>query len=290
MRLVSFAYDGETHVGIESEGRIFDLSAAWPSASPERVPQTVGDVLASIVPLRDLFERRRSEAVLWRNRPVQLRAPLRPGKIVAIGLNYRDHALEQAVPFPETPLIFAKFSTAVIGPGEAVHRPPFVTQLDYEAELAVVIGRLARRVDVSQALSYVAGYTCMNDVSARDLQFKDGQWVRGKSLDTLAPIGPALVTPDEIPDPGKLPIRCRVNGELRQDSSTSELIFSVPQLIAFCSRMFTLEPGDMIATGTPAGVGVFRKPPRFLQPGDQVEVEIEGVGRLVNPVVADGEG
>jgi 5-carboxymethyl-2-hydroxymuconate isomerase len=156
-------------------------------------------------------------------------------------------------------------------------------EVDYEAELAVVIGRTARDVPVTTALDHVLGYTCLNDVSARDLQFGDGQWVRGKSLDTFCPLGPWLVTADEILDPGALRIRCIVNGEVLQDAMTSEMVHSVPELIAFCSRFMTLEPGDIIATGTPAGVGVFRQPPRFLRDGDVVAVDIDGIGRLTNP-------
>ena len=156
-------------------------------------------------------------------------------------------------------------------------------QVDYEAELAVVIGRTARNVPVETALDHVLGYTCLNDVSARDLQFADGQWVRGKSLDTFCPLGPWLVTADEIPDPGALRLRCLVNDEVLQEAMTSEMVHGVPELIAFCSRFMTLEPGDIIATGTPAGVGVFRQPPRFLGDGDVVVVDIDGVGRLTNP-------
>ena len=286
MRLVTFRHDGATRAGVEGRGGIFDLSAAW-ADTMGTAPRTAGDVLSRLDPARSVFERRGHESALWRNDRVSLTAPLRPGKIIAIGRNYRGHAAEENVPIPEAPIIFTKFTTAVIGPGEAIRRPAFVRELDYEAELAVVIGRLTRRVRAEDALNFVGGYMCLNDVSARDIQHTDGQWDRGKSLDTFAPIGPAIVTAEEVPDPGSLPIRCRVNGEVLQDSNTRELIFSIPELIAYCSRMFTLEPGDVISTGTPAGVGFTRKPPRFLQPGDQVEVEVEGVGRLVNSVIAE---
>jgi len=286
MRLVTFRHDQATRAGVEENGRVFDLTAAARGRGVGGGPRTAGDLFLSFSFARELYEKGRSEEALWRANPV-LTAPLRPGKIVAIGRNYRGHAEEEDVPIPEAPVIFTKFTTAVIGPGEAIRRPAFVRELDYEAELAVVIGRVTRRVRAEDALNFVGGYMCLNDVSARDIQHKDGQWDRGKSLDTFAPIGPAIVTSDEVPDPGTLPIRCRVNGEVLQDSNTRELIFSVPELIAYCSRMFTLEPGDVISTGTPAGVGFTRKPPRFLQPGDQVEVEIEGVGRLVNPVIAE---
>ena len=215
---------------------------------------------------------------------LRLLAPVpRPGKVVAIGLNYRAHAREQKVEAPPAPLIFAKFPTAVIGAGDTISwDPALTTQVDYEAELAVVIGRTARNVSTADALDYVLGYTCANDVSARDLQFGDRQWVRGKSLDTFCPLGPVLVTADEIPDPGVLDIACDVNGERRQDSNTADLIFPVAAIVAHCARAFTLEPGDVILTGTPSGVGMFSDPPRFLHDGDEVVVEIERIGRLVN--------
>jgi len=217
---------------------------------------------------------------------LHLLAPLaRPGKVIGIGLNYMDHCREQNVPVPSSPLVFAKFTTAVTGPGEPISWDPELTQqVDFEAELGVVIGRRARNVPKEEALSYVFGYTALNDVSARDLQFSDRQWVRAKSLDSFCPIGPLVVSADEIPNPQALAIRCRLNGELMQDSCTSEMIFGVAELIAFLSRAFTLEPGDLIATGTPNGVGVFRDPKVFLKDGDRVEVEIEKIGVLSNPV------
>ena len=213
-----------------------------------------------------------------------LLAPLpRPGKIVAIGRNYREHATEEGVEPPAAPLMFAKWPSAVVGPGAEIRWDPDLTsQVDYEAELAVVIGRRARNVEVADALDHVLGYTCLNDVSARDLQFGDGQWTRGKSLDTFCPMGPVLVTADEIGDPQDLAISCTVGGELLQDARTSAMYFGIAEVISACSRSFTLEPGDVIATGTPGGVGVFRHPPRFLRDGDRVVVEIEGIGRLEN--------
>ncbi len=213
-----------------------------------------------------------------------LLAPVpRPGKIVAIGRNYRDHTTEEGVEPPQAPLIFAKWPSAVVGHGTDVSWDPDLTrQVDYEAELAVVIGRTARAVGVDDALDHVLGYTCLNDVSARDLQFGDGQWVRGKSLDTFCPMGPALVTADEIGDPQDLAIRCWVGDERVQEARTSDMFFGVAELISYCSMSFTLEPGDVIATGTPGGVGVFRDPPRFLGDGDRMTVEIERIGRLEN--------
>ncbi len=216
---------------------------------------------------------------------VVLLAPVpRPGKLICIGLNYRDHAIESKMPIPERPVVFSKFSSSVIGPGEAVVVPSKSEQVDYEAELAVVIGRRAKNVTPEQAYDYVLGYTIVNDVSARDFQFADGQWQRGKSCDTFAPMGQWIVTTDEIPDPHKLSIKLRLNGQTMQDSSTNQLIFGVPELIAFLSESITLEPGDVIATGTPPGVGFARKPPVFLKSGDVMEVEIEGIGTLTSPI------
>jgi 2-keto-4-pentenoate hydratase/2-oxohepta-3-ene-1,7-dioic acid hydratase in catechol pathway len=210
----------------------------------------------------------------------------RPRKIVCVGLNYKDHAEEQGVELPTEPLLFAKFTTSLIGPGEAIVIPPLVTQCDYEAELGVVIGATVRNISRENALEAVAGYVCANDVSARDLQFADKQWTRGKSPDTFCPVGPHLVPAAEVADPHNLRIRAIVNGEVLQDSSTSNLIFGIDEIISYITQTSTLEPGDLILTGTPAGVGVFRDPQRLLQPGDEVTIEIEGLGELTNPVVA----
>jgi 2-keto-4-pentenoate hydratase/2-oxohepta-3-ene-1,7-dioic acid hydratase in catechol pathway len=216
---------------------------------------------------------------------VRLLAPIpRPGKVIGIGLNYRDHAAESGQPIPTAPILFPKFANSVIGPGEAIVIPPETEQPDYEAELGVVIGTTAKHVAERDALDVVAGYICVNDVSARDLQFGDGQWTRGKSPDTFCPVGPRLVPREEIEDPQALAIRCVLNGETMQDSSTSQMIFSVAEIIAYVTRVITLEPGDLIATGTPAGVGVFRDPKVLLKDGDEVSVEIEGLGTLTNPV------
>jgi 2-keto-4-pentenoate hydratase/2-oxohepta-3-ene-1,7-dioic acid hydratase in catechol pathway len=214
----------------------------------------------------------------------ELLAPVpRPGKVVAIGRNYREHAEEEGVEPPPAPLIFSKWPSSVVGHGAEIHWDPNLTaQVDYEAELAVVIGRTARRVPVEEALDHVLGYTCLNDVSARDLQFGDGQWTRGKSLDTFCPIGPVIVTADELGDAQDLAISCSVDGDVVQDARTSQMYFSVAQIVSYCSMAFTLEPGDVVATGTPSGVGVFRKPPRFLGDGQRVAVEIERIGVLEN--------
>ena len=210
----------------------------------------------------------------------------RPGKIICVGLNYRDHAEEQGTALPEAPLLFAKWQNTLIGPGDPIVIPPVVTKCDYEAELGVVIGERIRDVSAENALEAVAGYVCVNDVSARDLQFADGQWTRGKSPDTFCPVGPALVSRDEIPDPQALPIRAILNGATVQESTTANMIFGVADVIAYVTRTITLEPGDLIATGTPAGVGAFRDPPLFMKPGDEITIEIDGIGSLTNPVVA----
>jgi 2,4-diketo-3-deoxy-L-fuconate hydrolase len=209
----------------------------------------------------------------------------RPGKIICVGLNYRDHAEEQGVELPEAPLFFAKYTTSLIGPGDPIVIPPVVEQADYEAELGVVIGQTVSGVSRENAMEAVAGYLVANDVSARDLQFSDGQWTRGKSPDTFCPVGP-LVPASEVPDPHVLPIRAIVSGEVLQDSNTSNLIFPIDHIISYASQTSTLEAGDLILTGTPAGVGVFRDPKRLLEPGDTVTIEIDGVGELTNPVVA----
>ena len=209
----------------------------------------------------------------------------RPGKIVCVGLNYRDHAEEQGVESPDAPLLFAKFTTSLIGPGDAIVIPPVVTRCDYEAELGVVLGSTVRNVSKENAFEAVAGYVVANDVSARNLQFSDGQWTRGKSPDTFCPVGPLVPAP-EVHEPHALPIRAILNGETMQNSSTANLIFGIDEVISYASQTSTLEAGDLILTGTPAGVGVFRDPPRLLQPGDEITIEIDGVGSLTNPVVA----
>ena len=211
---------------------------------------------------------------------------MNPGKIVCVGLNYVDHAREVDQELPERPLLFAKWPNAVIGDGDAIVIPPGVEEVDYEAELAAVIGARVKGVSVENALEAVAGYACLNDVSARSIQFSDGQWTRAKSLDTFCPIGPRVVDASEVGDPQSLRIECRVNGETLQDGSTADMIFGVAELVAFISETITLEPGDVIATGTPPGVAMGRPEPRYLAPGDTVEIEIERIGVLTNRVVA----
>lgn len=218
---------------------------------------------------------------------VRLAAPVpRPGKIICIGLNYRDHAAESGAEVPAYPTVFAKYASCIIGPGEPIVIPRVTSEVDYEAELAVVIGRRARDVAEADALGYVAGYAPFNDVSARDYQMRTSQWTIGKTFDTFGPLGPALVTADEVGDPHTLDIELSIGGEVLQRSNTRHLIFSIPQLIAYLSAVMTLEPGDLIATGTPAGVGAARTPKRWLQPGETVRVAIGRLGALENPVSA----
>lgn len=219
----------------------------------------------------------------------ELGPPLIPGKIVAVGLNYPMHAEESSEAAPELPLVFAKFPSAVVGPSDAiVIDDALMERVDWEVELGVVIGRRMRNVAAVETLDHVFGYTVANDVSARDVQFGDGQWTRGKSFDTFCPIGPVVVTADELGTPDDLRMTTKVNGELMQDDSTASMIFDVPEILAFCSRCFTLEPGDLVLTGTPSGCGEFMDPPRSLSPGDVVEVAIEGIGAIESPVVAAG--
>jgi 2-keto-4-pentenoate hydratase/2-oxohepta-3-ene-1,7-dioic acid hydratase in catechol pathway len=216
---------------------------------------------------------------------VALLAPVpRPGKIICVGLNYRDHARETGQDLPKEPVLFPKYANSVVGPGADVVVPPEADKIDYEAELAVVIGRRASRVAEADALDHVAGYACANDVSSRSLQFRSAQWLLGKAIDTFLPLGPWLVTADEVPDPQALGIRCLVNDELRQSSDTGQMVFGVAELVGFVSRTITLEPGDLLVTGTPSGVGMAADPPRFLAPGDRMLVEIDGLGTLDNTV------
>jgi len=284
VRLISTNVAGAETLGVADDDRW--LPAAEIGAGG---PQTINELLAggpgALATLASAVGE--GSAIRDRGRELdgeQLLAPIRrPGKIIGIGRNYKDHAAEEGVEPPPAPLIFGKWPTTIVGPGSEIRwDPALTTQVDYEAELGVVIGRATRRVSEAEALDYVLGYTCLNDVSARDLQFGDGQWVRGKSLDTFCPIGPAIVTTDEIPDPQRLRLSCTVSGERLQDASTADMYFSVAAIVSHCSQAFTLEPGDVIATGTPSGVGVFRKPPRYLTQGDVVVVEIEGIGRLEN--------
>ncbi len=221
---------------------------------------------------------------------VKFHAPIvDPRKVVCVGLNYKDHAAESGAPIPKEPVLFSKYATALIGHGETIVLPKVSQEVDYEAEFVIVVGKQGRHLTLSNAMEHVAGYTVGHDVSARDWQLrKDGkQWMVGKTFDTFAPMGPVLVTKDEVPDPQNLPIRLKLNGQVMQNSSTKQMIFGVAELLVYLSTVFTLEAGDLIFTGTPPGVGVARKPPVFLKDGDVVEVEIEGLGLLRNSVVQE---
>jgi 2-keto-4-pentenoate hydratase/2-oxohepta-3-ene-1,7-dioic acid hydratase in catechol pathway len=274
MRVGLASIAGEPRPVAELDGRLLALQA--PAGA------TLLDLIAAGEPLS--IER---DAVALAD--ARLLAPLRPPKIVAIGLNYLDHIREAQLQPPERPLVFTKFTTSVIGDGdEIVIDRELSARVDWEVELAAVIGRRMSRVSTQDALEHVFGYTVANDVSARDMQFADGQWVRAKSLDTFCPLGPLIVTADEIADPQRLALRTRVNGETVQDSNTSEMLFGVAELLSFCSHSFVLEPGDVVLTGTPWGCGEFASPPRSLQAGDVVEVEVEPIGTLRNPVVELG--
>ncbi len=286
MRLVTFEQNGSSRLGVERADGIVDLRAADPGLPDDML--SLLEANTGLARARAAAATAGAEAVLALE-SVRLRAPIRnPRKVICVGLNYRDHAIESNMPIPPEPVLFSKFSSAVIGPGDNIEIPSVSTETDYECELVVVIGRRGRHISRDDAYAHVAGYTCGHDVSARDWQLKKpgGQWLLGKTFDSFAPIGPALVTTDEIPDPHTLGIRTVVSGELLQNSNTNQLIFSIPELIAYISQVITLEPGDLIFTGTPPGVGFARKPPRFLQPGDWVEIQIDGVGNLRNPCVA----
>ncbi len=286
MRLVSFEAGGHPRAALLRDGCVYDIwgDASRGARATDRTVEAIleGGLLDEVEPVEG------DDGVPVEG--VELLPPVtRPGKILCIGLNYRAHAEEQGRPIPDHPILFAKWTTSLVGPGTPIVLPPTSSAVDAEAELGVVIGKLARGVPVERALRVVAGYTCFNDVSARDLQFQDGQWTRAKSLDTFSPVGPHVVPAAEIHDPQALRIRCLLNGESMQDSSTAEMVFSVAELVSALSRGVTLEPGDLIATGTPAGVGFTREPPRFLEPGDEVTVEIEGIGSLTNSVRAEIE-
>jgi 2-keto-4-pentenoate hydratase/2-oxohepta-3-ene-1,7-dioic acid hydratase in catechol pathway len=255
----------------------FDMDREW--------FQTARATAEAVVRYDDAFAEAKQKGWLLAGTDAYWFAPVpRPGKLICIGLNYKDHAAESKMAIPEKPVVFSKFSSCVIAPGEPVVLPPQSNQVDYEAELAVVIGRRAKNVSADRAYDYVLGYTAFNDVSARDFQFADGQWQRGKSCDTFGPMGQTIITTDAIPDPHRLSIKLTLNGQTMQDSNTDQMIFGVPRLIEFLSETITLEPGDVIATGTPSGVGFARNPPVFLKPGDEMEVLIEGMGGLGNPV------
>jgi acylpyruvate hydrolase len=314
MRLVTLAHRGTQRVGLLEGERIIDVNRAYtamlaqrgdlrPRAMADAVvpPEMIGLLEAgdrALAAIReaagyvrealnsgDHAEALRRDGVVLALDEVTLKAPIpRPGKLILLGLNYRDHAEETGQKIPEVPTLFAKYNNSVIGPGAAILIPRATEQIDYEAEFAFVIGRRGQYIPRERALDYVAGYTIINDVSARDYQFVTSQWMVGKTFDTHCPMGPALVLKDEIADPHNLDISLSIAGEVLQQSNTDQLIFKIPETVEYLSQVMTLEPGDVISTGTPSGVGFTRKPPRWLRPGETVRVAIAGLGVLENPV------
>lgn len=287
MKLLSFREGQETRLGavgaVQGRAVIVDLNRTDP-----RLPADTIDFLAAGEEARERAETVLAappESATMEYDAVRLAAPIpRPGKIICIGLNYRDHAAESGQEVPGYPTVFAKYATCVVGPRDPIVLPRVSSQVDYEGELAVVIGRTAKDVPLEKALDYVAGYTAFNDVSARDYQHQTSQWTIGKTFDTFGPMGPVLVTADEVGDPHDLAVRVSIGGEVLQESNTRFLIFPIPDLIVYLSAVMTLEPGDVISTGTPAGIGGARTPPRWLRPGEVVTVDIEKIGQLQNPV------
>jgi 2-keto-4-pentenoate hydratase/2-oxohepta-3-ene-1,7-dioic acid hydratase in catechol pathway len=286
MRLCTFSRDGAVRIGAETDGAIVDLRALEPG-----LPATLRDLLAAgedaLARARAALARAGAEHRVARDEVTLLPPIPDPTKIVCIGLNYRDHAAEVGLDLPERIAVFAKWNNVLVGDGAPFVIPNLSHRVDYEAELAFVIGRRAYRVAEEDAYGVIAGYTCFNDVSVRDYQTFTSQWTIGKVFDTHGPCGPFLVTRDEIPDPHVLRIRCSIDGETLQDSNTAQLVFGIPRLVAELSAVMTLEPGDIVATGTPAGVGTGRRPRRWIKPGERVRIEIEGVGVLENPAVAE---
>lgn len=285
MRIVRFARPDESlGWGLQLNYGIQDLTLADPS-----LPNSTMELIRK---WKNLLPRIQSLAkkLGTSDQPLRLLCPLdQPGKILCIGLNYRDHAIETQAPIPDEPIVFCKMPTSMIGPGAPIVLPKVSSEVDYEAELVVVVGKQMRNVTFDEAIGGVFGYSIGHDVSARDWQKgKPGkQWFLGKSFDTFAPLGPSIVTVDEVPSTSNLRVQCRINGQTMQDSTTKELIFSPAHLLAYISQVMTLEPGDVVYTGTPPGVGVARNPPRFLAAGDVVEIEIESLGILTNPVIAE---
>jgi 2-keto-4-pentenoate hydratase/2-oxohepta-3-ene-1,7-dioic acid hydratase in catechol pathway len=281
MRLVNFKKENRIEFGIERDGFVRSLANAGYKSDAEFFAAGAKALDAAW----DLAARTNAEQ--FRMQDVQLLAPvLKPGKILCVGLNYRDHAIESKMAIPEVPAVFLKLPNAVTGPGAEIVLPRNSTQPDYEAELAAVIGRGGRNIRREDWKQHVLGYTILNDVSARDVQLATSQWTLGKSFDTFAPMGPAIVTTDEIDDPHTLDIQLSINGEVLQHSNTRHLIFKIPDLIAYISSVIPLEPGDVISTGTPAGAGLGQSPQRWLKPGEEIVIKIDRVGELRNRTVA----
>jgi 2-keto-4-pentenoate hydratase/2-oxohepta-3-ene-1,7-dioic acid hydratase in catechol pathway len=284
--MVSYGNPGEERLGLllKGEKQIIDLNHADGNIPPNMLQFLRGDFWERA--RRILADTNKVDPGAFIDQgKVRLGAPVpRPNQIICVGLNYKDHADEQGVEYPREPLLFAKARSAANGPEDAIIFPEEVEKLDYEVELAVIVGKVTKEISAERILAHVAGYCVFNDISARCKQYGDKQWFRGKSYDTFAPFGPALVTPDEVGNPCCLDLTCRVNDRVRQRSNTSRMIHSPAAVLAHVAKGITLQPGDVIATGTPAGVGIFRKPPQLLKRGDVVEAEVERLGKLVNRV------
>ncbi|CAK6474524.1 MULTISPECIES: fumarylacetoacetate hydrolase family protein [Bacillaceae] len=287
MKIATFSVQTEQHIGLVKDDQIISLTALCPEEFPACIKKFIerGSELRSRA--EQIIEQRVNDDAIFKLSEVNILPPIaKPDKIICVGLNYFDHCKESGMEPPESPVIFSKYANAIAGHNDAIEIPINSTEVDFEAELAFVIGREAKRVSEEEADDYVFGYTIMNDISARDLQFQDGQWSRGKTADTFAPFGPVIVTKDEVGDPHNLAISLELNGEIMQDSNTSNLIFTVPKIISFLSQSMTLMPGDLIATGTPPGVGMGRNPKIWLKNGDRMNVSIEKIGTLSNHVIA----
>jgi 2-keto-4-pentenoate hydratase/2-oxohepta-3-ene-1,7-dioic acid hydratase in catechol pathway len=285
MKIAVFSVQNEQHIGVVQDDQIISLTAL----SADEFPPCTKTFIEQSDELRpraeELIEQRSKKNAVFALSEVQIQAPIpQPEKIICVGLNYIDHCKETGMEPPASPVIFSKYANAIVGHNEAVEIPVNSSEVDFEAELAIVMGKEAKRVTEEEANDYVFGYTILNDISARDLQFADGQWSRGKTADTFAPTGPVVVTHDEVGDPHNLDISLELNGEIMQDSNTSNLIFTVPKIISFLSQSMTLKPGDLIATGTPPGVGMGRNPKVWLKKGDRMDVTIEKIGTLSNYV------
>src|SRR2546426_9659940 len=315
MRLVTYQYEGQSRIGAQLDADVIDLNRAYHAAIQHignadelavagmRVPSDMVDLLkggdSSLKAAQKALDFVRSQlkgndnalkqhGIVYAIDSVSLLQPvLRPGKVICLGLNYRDHAKEVGMAIPEYPVLFHKVAGSLIGHNQPVVVPRTSSKIDFEGELAIIIGRRGKYIAEHEALSYIAGYTIGNDVSARDLQFRTSQWTTGKMLDTFGPLGPALVTRDEVADPNQLAIKTTLNGQVMQEGNTADMIFRVPFIVSYISEIATLEPGDVILTGTPPGIGNTRTPQVFMKPGDTITVEIEHVGKLTNPVVGE---
>jgi len=317
MRLVTYQHEGQSRTGAQLDEQVVDLNRAYHAAlrhmgnedelavADVRVPTDMigllrgGDAALRAAQQAVAFVRSQLEGndktlslqgITYAIDRVSLLPPvMRPGKVVCLGLNYREHAAEAGMAVPEYPVLFHKVAGSLTGHNQPIVVPRISGKIDYEGELAIIIGRRGKYIAEEDALSYVAGYTVGNDVSARDLQFRTSQWTTGKMLDTFCPLGPALVTRDEVADPNQLAIKTTLNGQVMQEGNTADMIFRVPFIVSYISEVATLEPGDVILTGTPPGIGNTRTPQVFMKPGDTITVEIERVGKLTNPVVAEVE-